>query len=483
LSDEGECLVSLELYIDGGWIASAATEWIEVLDPATEKPLADVPAGDSADVDRAVRAARRALPGWAATAPPERAAFVSRLADELERRGDELTGTVVSEVGTPRRTARWAQVGLGVLDLREAVTAAAGFPWEQSLRNSVVVREPVGVVGAITPWNYPLHQITAKIGAALVAGCTVVVKASEVAPLTANLLAEAVDAVGVPAGVFNLVHGYGHVAGEALVRHPDVDMVSFTGSNAVGKRIIELSAGTVKRVSLELGGKSAAVLLPDLTDEEFATAVPHTVRACYMNGGQSCNAQTRMLVPRERLAVAEELAKRAAEAYVPGDPAADATKLGPLVTADQRDTVLGYVRTGVAEGARLVTGSTEPLDGPGYFVAPTVLSDVAPDATVAQEEIFGPVLSIIPFDTEDEAVEIANGTIFGIAGAVWSADTAHAEAVARRIRATQIEVNGGGFNGAAPFGGFKQSGHGREGGAFGLEEFVEIKSMQFRPAS
>ncbi|WP_254849436.1 MULTISPECIES: aldehyde dehydrogenase family protein [unclassified Pseudonocardia] len=289
--------------------------------------------------------------------------------------------------------------------------------------------------------------------------------------------------MGVPAGVFNLVHGYGHVAGEALVRHPDVDMVSFTGSNAVGKRIIELSSGTVKRVSLELGGKSAAVLLPDLTDEEFARAVPHTVRACYMNGGQSCNAQTRMLVPRERLAVAEELAKRAAESYVPGDSAADATKLGPLVTADQRDTVLGYVRTGVAEGARLVTGSTEPLDGPGYFVAPTVLSDVAPDATVAQEEIFGPVLSIIPFDTEDEAVEIANGTIFGIAGAVWSTDTAHAEVVARRIRATQIEVNGGGFNGAAPFGGFKQSGHGREGGAFGLEEFVEIKSMQFRPAS
>ncbi|MEQ3549924.1 aldehyde dehydrogenase family protein [Pseudonocardia nematodicida] len=475
--------MSLELYIDGAWAPSVGTEWIEVLDPSTEKSLTDVPAGDPADVDRAVAAARRALDGWAATAPSERAAVVTRLADELERRQEELTDLVVAEVGTPRRTARWAQVGLGILDLREAVTAARDFPWEQPLRNSVVVREPVGVVGAITPWNYPLHQITAKVGAALIAGCAVVVKASEVAPLTANLLAEAVDAVGVPAGVFNLVHGSGHVVGEALARHADVDMVSFTGSNAVGKRIIELSAATVKRVSLELGGKSAALLLPDLTDDEFARAVPHTVRACYMNGGQSCNAQTRMLVPRERLGVAEELAARAAEAYVPGDPAADTTRLGPMVTATQRDKVLGYVRTALDEGARLVTGSTEPLDGDGYFVAPTVLADVAPDATVAQEEVFGPVLSIIAFDSEEEAVAIANGTVFGIAGAVWSTDSAHAETVARRIRATQIEINGGGFNGAAPFGGFKQSGHGREGGAFGLDEFVEIKSMQFRPTS
>ncbi|GAA4546634.1 aldehyde dehydrogenase family protein [Pseudonocardia xishanensis] len=476
-------IVVLDLYVDGAWIPSVTTDLIEVLNPATGERIAQVPAGAAADVDRAVEAAARAREGWAATDPGERAKLVSRLADELERRQDELTDLVVAEVGTPRRTARWAQVGLGILDLREAAAAAADFPWEEPLRNSVIVREPVGVVGAITPWNYPLHQITAKIGAAFAAGCTVVVKASEVAPLTANLLAEAVHAVGVPAGVFNLVHGHGWTVGEALAAHPDVDMVSFTGSNAVGKRIIELSAGTVKRVSLELGGKSAAVLLADLTDEEFAKAVPHTVRACYMNGGQSCNAQTRMLVPRERLGAAEELAKRAAESYTLGDPTADGTRLGPMVTEAQRDKVLGYVRTGLSEGARLVTGSTEAWDGPGYFVAPTVLSDVSPEATVAQEEIFGPVLSIIPFDTEDEAVAIANGTIFGIAGAVWSTDAAHAEAVARRIRATQIEINGGGFNGAAPFGGFKQSGHGREGGAFGLEEFVEIKSMQFRPAS
>lgn len=470
--------MTLDLYVDGAWTASASAERVEVLNPATEERIGDVPAGSPADVDLAVAAARRALEGWAATDPGERAKLVSRLADELERRQEELTDIVVAEVGTPRRTARWAQVGLGIVDLREAAAAAADFPWEEPLRNSLIVREPVGVVGAITPWNYPLHQITAKIGAAFAAGCTVVVKASEVAPLTARALAEAIDAVGVPPGVFNLVNGYGPTVGEALAVHPDVDMVSFTGSNAVGKRILELAAGTVKRVSLELGGKSAAVLLDDLSDEEFARAVPHTVRACYMNGGQSCNAQTRMLVPRARLAQAEVLAKAAAEAYVPGDPTADATKLGPMVTAAQRDKILNYVRTGLEEGATLVAGSSEAPAGPGFFVAPTVLSDVSPTATVAQEEIFGPVLSIIPFDTEEEAVAIANGTIYGIAGAVWSGDPARAQAVARRMRATQIEVNGGRFNGAAPFGGFKQSGHGREGGAFGLEEFVEIKSLQ-----
>jgi acyl-CoA reductase-like NAD-dependent aldehyde dehydrogenase len=471
-------VVTFDLYVDGAWTASASAERVEVLNPATEERIGDVPAGSSEDVDLAVAAARRALEGWAATDPGERAKLVSRLADELERRQEELTDIVVAEVGTPRRAARWAQVGLGIVDLREAASAAADFPWEEPLRTSLIVREPVGVVGAITPWNYPLHQITAKIGAAFAAGCTVVVKASEVAPLTARALTEAIDAIGVPPGVFNLVNGYGPIVGEALAVHPDVDMVSFTGSNAVGKRILELAAGTVKRVSVELGGKSAAVLLDDLSDEEFAKAVPHTVRACYMNGGQSCNAQTRMLVPRARLAAAEEIAKAAAEAYVPGDPTADATKLGPMVTAAQRDKILRYVRTGVEEGARLVTGSSEAPAGPGFFVAPTVLSDVSPTATVAQEEIFGPVLSIIPFDTEEEAVAIANGTIYGIAGAVWSADPARAQAVARRMRATQVEVNGGRFNGAAPFGGFKQSGHGREGGAFGLEEFVEIKSLQ-----
>lgn len=470
--------MALDLYVDGKWTTSASAERIDVVNPTTEERIGDVPAGAAVDIDLAVVAARRALEQWSQTEPSARAELVSRLADELERRQDEITDIVVAEVGTPRRVARWAQVGLGIVDLREAVTAAKDFPWEEPLRNSLIVREPVGVIGCITPWNYPLHQITAKIGAALVTGCTAVVKASEVAPFTARALAEAVDAVGIPPGVFNLVHGYGPIVGEAIAVHPDIDMVSFTGSNTVGKRVLELAAGTVKRVSVELGGKSAAVLLDDLSDDEFAKAVPHTVRACYMNGGQSCNAQTRMVVPRSRLAAAERLAAEAVAGYAPGDPTDGDTKLGPMVTAAQRERVLGYIRAGVKEGAKLVTGSVDAPARTGYFVEPTVFSDVDPDATIAQEEIFGPVLSIIPYDTPEQAVEIANGTIFGIAGAVWSGDPERAKSFARKLRATQIEVNGGKFNGAAPFGGFKQSGHGREGGAFGLDEFTEIKSLQ-----
>ncbi|MFC0449596.1 aldehyde dehydrogenase family protein [Rhodococcus jostii] len=470
--------MTFDLYVDGKWTTSASDERIDVVNPTTEELIGDVPAGSAEDVDLAVAAARRALERWSHTGPSARAELVSRLADELERRQDEITDLVVAEVGTPRRVARWAQVGLGIVDLREAVTAAEDFPFEEPLRNSLIVREPVGVIGCITPWNYPLHQITAKIGAALVTGCTVVVKASEVAPFSARALAEAVDAVGIPPGVFNLVHGYGPIVGEAIAVHPDVDMVSFTGSNSVGKRILELAARTVKRVSVELGGKSAAVLLEDLSDEEFANAVPHTVRACFMNGGQSCNAQTRMIVPRSRLAQAEKLAAAAVAAYAPGDPTDGSTKLGPMVTAAQRERVLGYIRTGVKEGAKLVVGAVDAPARTGFFVEPTVFSDVDPDATIAQEEIFGPVLSIIAYDTLEQAIEIANGTIFGIAGAVWSSDPARAKSVARRLRATQIEVNGGKFNGAAPFGGFKQSGHGREGGAFGLDEFTEIKSLQ-----
>ena len=468
------------MYVGGKWMASASQERIDVLNPTTEERIGDVPVGSPEDVDRAVEAARQALEGWSAIEPTERAGYVSRLADEIERRLDEFTDLVVAEVGTPRRVARWAQVGLGISDLREASKAAAEVAWEEPLRTSLIVREPVGVIGAITPWNYPLHQITAKTGAALVAGCTVVLKASEVAPLTARAFAEAVDAVGIPAGVFNLLNGYGSIVGEAIAAHPDIDMVSFTGSNPVGKRVIELSAGTVKRVALELGGKSAAVLLDDLDDDKLTEIVPLVVRACYMNGGQSCNAQTRMIVPRSRLPLIEELAVKAANAYQPGDPTADATKLGPMVSATQRDRILGYIRTGVDEGARLIAGSTEaPADLPvGYYVAPTVFSDVDPGATIAQEEIFGPVLSIIPYDDQTEAVAIANGTVYGIAGAVWSADPERARGVARKMRTAQISVNGGKFNAAAPFGGFKQSGHGREGGAFGVDEFLEIKSLQ-----
>lgn len=470
--------MTYDIYVDGSWRASHGTDRVPVLNPATEEQIGEVPAGAIEDVDVAVAAARRAFADWSQRDPGERAKLIGRLADELERRTDELTDIVVAEVGTPRRIARWAQVGLGIMDLREAVTGVGEVAWESQLDNSVIVREPIGVVGCITPWNYPLHQITAKIGAALGAGCTVVVKASEVAPLTARALAEAIHDVGFPPGVFNLVNGYGSIVGEAIAAHPDIDMVSFTGSNAVGKRVVELASKTVKRLALELGGKSASVVLDDA---DLAQAAALTVRSSYMNGGQSCNAQTRMVVPRKLLAEIEQLVIEAASAYVPGDPTDDATRLGPMVTQSQRDRIVSYIKQGIDSGARLIMGGPDRPPGleTGYYVAPTVFSDVAPDSTIAQEEIFGPVLSIIPFDTDDEAVEIANGTIYGIAGAVWSGNAARARATAKRLRTAQIDVNGGKFNPRAPFGGYKQSGIGREGGAFGVEEFLEVKSLQF----
>jgi acyl-CoA reductase-like NAD-dependent aldehyde dehydrogenase len=331
-------------------------------------------------------------------------------------------------------------------------------------------------VGAITPWNYPLHQIAAKVAPALAAGCTVVLKPSEVAPLNAYVLAEVIHDVGLPPGVFNLVAG-GAAVGEAIASHPGVDMVSFTGSTRAGRRVSELASQTVKRVALELGGKSANVILEDANLEK---AVATGVTMCYLNSGQTCSALTRMLVPRSRLADVEAIATREAEAATPGDPFADGTRLGPLVSAVQRDRVRSYIQKGIDEGAKLLTGGTDAPEGleKGYFVRPTVFSEVRRDMTIAQEEIFGPVLSILPYDTEEEAIAIANDSSYGLAGAVWAEDPERAKQVARRIRTGQVDINGGSFNPLAPFGGFKQSGHGRELGRFGLEEFLEIKSLQ-----
>jgi aldehyde dehydrogenase (NAD+) len=340
-----------------------------------------------------------------------------------------------------------------------------------------VVREPIGVVGAITPWNYPLHQIVNKTAPALAAGNTVVLKPSEITPLDAFILAEVIDSAGLPAGVFNLVTGTGPVVGEAIASHPDVDMVSFTGSTRAGKRVTELGAETVKRVHLELGGKSANVILDDA---DLNAVVPGAVTfGCYLNSGQTCSALTRMLVPRGKQAEAVAIAKATAEGITVGPGSSDAM-LGPLVSATQRDRVRGYIQKGIDEGATLVTGGVDAPEGldTGYFVKPTIFSDVTSDMTIAQEEIFGPVLVIMPYDSEDEAVEIANSTIYGLAGGVQSADLERAKAFARRLRTGQVEVNGGGFNIQAPFGGYKQSGNGRELGKFGLEEFTEIKSMQ-----
>ncbi|HWD51387.1 MAG TPA: aldehyde dehydrogenase family protein [Acidimicrobiales bacterium] len=470
-------IVRDRLFIGGEWVPSAGTGTLDVIDSTTEQVMGTIPEGSTKDVDLAVAAAREAFPAWAATPVKERTELLTRVSQELSARMDELADLIAHEVGMPLVLSQLVQMGLPIGTFASMAQVAADFTWEQTAGNSVIVREPIGVVGAITPWNFPLNQIAAKVAPALAAGCTVVLKPSEVAPLNAFVLAEIFEQVGLPAGVFNLVSGVGPVVGEAIAAHPDVDMVSFTGSTRAGKRVSELASATVKRVALELGGKSANVILDDA---DLAKAVPDGVQKCYLNSGQTCSALTRMLVPRERLSEVEQLAVAAAEAFTPGDPFDPSSRIGPLVSGIQRDRVRNLIDKGVGEGATLLTGGAEAPEGlpVGFFVRPTVFSGVTRDMTIAQDEIFGPVLSIIPYDTEEEAIDIANDTDYGLAGGVWSGDPEHAKAVARQLRAGQIEVNGGGFNPMAPFGGYKQSGNGREYGSFGLEEFLEVKAMQ-----
>src|SRR5580698_9668394 len=466
-----------KIYVNGAWIASTGTGTLEVIDSTTGEVMATIPDGSVEDVDKAVQAAAAAFPAWAATSREERGKLLVRIGEALGARTEEIATIISHEVGMPMTLSGAVQVGLPAGAFADAANAAETFPWEEEVGNSLVVREPVGVVGAITPWNYPLFQIVLKVAPALAAGCTVVLKPSEVAPLNAFALAEVIDEVGLPDGVFNLVTGVGPVVGEAIASHPLVDHVSFTGSTRAGKRVMQLAAESVKGVSLELGGKSANILLDDA---DFEKAVPAGLFGCYMNSGQTCSALTRMLVPRSKLAQVEELAAGAAAGFAPGDPFEAGKLLGPLVSAVQRDRVRGYINKGIEEGAKLVAGGAEAPEGleKGFYVQPTIFSEVTPDMTIAKEEIFGPVLSIIPYDTEEEAIEIANGTPYGLAGAVWSADAARAERVARQLRTGQVDINGGNFNPSAPFGGYKQSGFGRERGKFGLEEFVETKSMQ-----
>jgi len=469
------------IYIDGQWVPSSGSDAIEVHDSTNGEVMGSIPAGTAADVDRAAEAAARAFGGWSATSPAERAKFCQRIAEGLQARADELADIITREAGMPRKLSRRLQAGMPVNSFATAGRLAEGYEFETTLGNSRIVREPVGVVGCITPWNYPLHQIAAKVAYAMAAGCTVVLKPSEIAPLDAYVLAEVVDEVGLPAGVFNLVTGTGTEVGEAISRHPLIDMVSFTGSTRAGKAVARAASENLKRVALELGGKSANILLDDLDDEAFESAVRDGVAKCYINQGQTCTALTRMLVPRDRMADAERIAADEVEArYQPGDPFEDGVRLGPLSSRAQVDRVTGYIRKGIEEGARLVVGGPDAPEGlDGYFVQPTVFSAVSNDMVIAQEEIFGPVLSILPYGSEDEAVEIANDSAYGLSGGVWSADEERAAAVAARIRTGQIEVNGGRFNPEAPFGGYKQSGYGREYGTFGFEEFLEVKAMQF----
>lgn len=464
-------------YINGQWTAASGSETIPVENPYTEEVIAHIPVGDAADVDRAVTAAKEAFPKWAATPIADRVDMIDAIAAKLSDRGDELAALISTEVGTPITLARLIQVGLPTMSFSAIRGLVDDIHLEEEIGNSLVVREPLGVVAAIAPWNYPLHQMAAKVAPALAAGCTVVLKPSEVTPLSTFALMDIFDEVGLPPGVVNMVTGWGNVIGEAMITNPNVNMVTFTGSEGVGRHIGETTGRNLVPAALELGGKSACVVLEDA---DMVMAITAGVSRCMLNSGQTCIAQTRLVVPRSRLAEAEAIAAAVASAHAMGDPFDPSTLLGPMVTAQHRDKVREHIRSASSEGARLVTGGPDAPPGldHGYFVAPTVFSDVRSDMKIAQEEVFGPVLAILAYDDEDDAVRIANDSRFGLSGAVWSGDEDRAMRVARRIRTGQIDVNGGAFNPCAPFGGVGASGHGRELGSHGLEEFFYLKSIQ-----
>ena len=468
-----------KLYINGAWVPARGKDSIEVVNPATEQVLGRIPAGTAGDAAVAAEAAHAAFGPWAVTPPAERAALLARLHQGLVARADEIANVISSELGMPIKLSRRIQAGLPAAVMESYARLATDYPFEERIGNSLVIKEPAGVAACITPWNYPLHQMVAKVAPALAAGCTVVLKPSELTPGSAFILAEIVHEAGVPAGVFNLVTGTGEIVGEALASHPAVNLVSFTGSIRAGSRVAELASHSIKRVTLELGGKSASLILDDA---DLAAAVKGTVAGCFVNTGQTCNALTRMLVPQSLYDEAARLAVEAAAGYPVGDPFAEGTRLGPLVSARQRERVREYIAKGIAERAELLCGGPEPPEGvkKGYFVRPTVFGRVKPGMTIAREEIFGPVLAIIPYRDEEDGVRIANDTIYGLGGAVWSGDRERALRVARRMRAGQVDINGGTFNVLAPFGGCKQSGYGRELGRYGLEEYLETKAIQLK---
>jgi len=469
-------ITRLQFYIDGAWVDPIRPLAHDVLDPASETPVGRISLGTAADVERAVHAARMAFPAFSETSREERLALLDRIIEALVAREADMAAALTREMGAPTRLARGAQAPAAAAHMRVARRVLADFTFEEPRGRSLVRREAIGVCGLITPWNWPLNQIACKVAPALAAGCTMVLKPSELAPLSAMLFADALHDAGVPPGVFNLVHGDGPTVGAAIASHADIDMVSFTGSTRAGVAVARAAAESVKRVTQELGGKSANLILDDADLDRAVTA---GARAVFLNSGQSCNAPTRLLVPRAQLAQAEAIARTVAERTVVGDPAADGVHMGPLVSAAQQQRVQRLIDAGVAEGARLVTGgSARPAHlEHGWFVAPTVFSDVRNDMTIAREEIFGPVLCLLPYDTEADAIAIANDSPYGLAAHVSSADPERALRVGRRLRVGTVHLNSASPDYAAPFGGYKHSGNGREWGVEGMLEYLEVKAL------
>lgn len=466
----------LKFYIDGAWVDPAAPSTLGIVNPATEEIFAQISLGSRSDVDRAVKAARRAFATYSVTSVEQRLSWLAKIIEGFRARLPELARMMTLEMGAPITFATQRQATVALFHFEEAARVLANYTFEERMGNGIVRREPIGVCGLITPWNWPLNQVASKVAPALATGCTVVLKPSEIAPLSAMLFAEIVDDAGLPAGVFNLINGDGPTVGEAIAAHPGIDMVSFTGSTTAGVRVAKLAADTVKRVAQELGGKSANIIL---ADADLKTAVIEGVHACYTNGGQNCQSPTRMLIPRAQREAAFAAAREAVDTIRLGDPLDPGSTMGPLVSQAQFEKVQDLIQSGVDEGATLVAGGTgRPSEvNRGYYVRPTVFGDVTPQMKIAREEIFGPVLSIMSYDTEDEAIEIANDTPFGLAGFVQSKDPDRARAVANRIRAGRVYLNGAPFDRSLPFGGYKQSGNGREFGVFGFEEYLEVKAI------
>lgn len=465
-----------QFYIGGVWVAPSGSDTIDVFNPATEQVIGRVAAGGPGDIDDAVAAARDAFEAWASTPKAERAGYLLRAASALQARSDQLGRLITEEMGMPSRAVHENQVASAIQVFSDYADLLERYAFEQRHGTAAIIREPIGVCGFITPWNFPMLQIAGKVAPAIAAGCTVVLKPSEIAPLNAGVLAEVFDELGLPAGVFNMVNGHGPSAGGAIAAHPDVDMVSFTGSTRAGVSVAKAAAETVKRVTQELGGKSPHIILDDA---DFPSAIAQGVESCFLNSGQCCDAPTRMLVPAQRLEEVAAIAKVSADALKVGDPSVPSTDLGPLVSLAQFTKVQDLIQQGIEEGAELVTGgSGRPDDlADGYYVKPTVFAHVRNDMAIAQQEIFGPVLCIIPYGSDDEALSIANDTEYGLAGYVSSGDPERARRVAAKMRAGQIHINGGDYDSTAPFGGYKMSGNGREFGSWGLEEYLETKAV------